>query len=81
MSKKVPVTTRALIQRINRKLAHEDEKLLTARLYRGHEDSNVGRYYIIDTRRNIIEDDHVDLETFARDLKVMEGWEELADES
>jgi hypothetical protein len=44
--------TRALIQRINRKLRHDCEMLKTARSPRVA--SNLGWYYILDWRRNLV---------------------------
>lgn len=77
--KKVPVTERALIQRINRVLAKEDRQLLTGRTPRVVLD--LGRYYVVDTdgARGCVYS-HVDLEGFARELNVIAGYETLADE-
>ena len=59
---KIKITERALFQRINRKLGHEDEKICTARLYPGgYENVNLGRYYRIDMRANMLIDTHVGL--------------------
>jgi len=48
----VPVSERALIQRINRALAKEGEKLKKARGVRTI--LSVGDYYILDIQRNFI---------------------------
>lgn len=71
--KKVPVTTRALMQRINRKLAKSHEKVRASRerLF-----STLGSYYRLDTGRNFIKQHHVNLEDLARELEVIEPWEE-----
>jgi hypothetical protein len=66
------ITANTLIQRINRQLAHEGEKLCTARRYPGGwEDTNLGRYFRLDTSRDAIIETHVDLETTGRDLGVL----------
>ena len=72
---KIPVTTRALIQRIKRKLAAE--KL-------GHElRGTMGRgartYYLLDAKRRAVIDPKVDLEGLGRRLKVLDEWERLSD--
>ena len=67
------VTTDALIKRINRKLAPQNEKLRT---YRGERFfSDLGRYYVVDVNRNSIEAAHVDVEEMARQMGVMAKWE------
>lgn len=63
----IPISTRALVQRIRRKLANK--KLLTARGY------NAGRYYIIDQRTNGITAMDVDLKILANELGVIKPWE------
>ena len=74
----VPVSRRALIQRINRRLP-EDEILKTSRghMLRNH----VGDYYILDVNRNCIVTGHVDLEKLAKELKALAPYEHLEDES
>jgi hypothetical protein len=76
---KVPVTTRALIQRINRRLAREDEQLRASRGWRL--ESNVGRYYVLDLTRNVVTRIHVDIEALGRKLTVLRAWERLMQES
>jgi hypothetical protein len=41
----------------------------------------VGRYYVIDIRRNCVTQQYVDVEDLARELKVLQSWEELRAES
>jgi len=84
--RKVQISERALIARINRKLTKDgDQRLKTARGFwdrnRGHwyPDSNLGRHYIIDINRNFIIGTGVDLEALGREMEVLNGWEELAD--
>ena len=82
--KKVPVTERALFQRINRKLKQDNQALRTARgFWNGpdwYEDTNLGRYYVIDIYRNVVVDHHVDLEGTAREWGALAEWEELKSE-
>lgn len=73
--KKVPVTARALVQRINRNLAEKDRKLCAAR---GKAVANLGKYYVIDSYRNFVVVGHLDLEAYARELGVMGDHETLS---
>lgn len=81
---KVPVSERALFQRINRRLKQKDQLLRTARGVwdgpRWYENSDLGRFYIIDIHRNTLVSTHVDLEAYARKLDVLAPWEELKGE-
>jgi hypothetical protein len=72
---KVPVTTRALIQRINRKLSSEMMQLKTTRGERWRND--LGDYYIIDVNKNIVVRAHLDLEELSRELGCLSPWEKL----
>ena len=63
------ITEAALIARIQRKLAHEDQRL---RKSRGRTDQfNLGEYYVYHWRDNFIIEKHVDLETLGRQLGVI----------
>lgn len=80
--RKVAVSERALIGRINRKLARVEpwaQKLCKTRpgSMAAH---NLGTFYVIDTYRNSIVTSNIeDLEKFARDesVNVMAAWEVL----
>jgi hypothetical protein len=74
-AEKVPVTVRALVQRINRTLGKKGEKLLTARGEGAREE--VGDYYVINVDRNILMLHHVNLEALGRELDVLKPWETL----
>jgi hypothetical protein len=74
---KVPVSVRAVIQRINRKLKPDLEALKISRSARMR--SQAGQYYIIDYRMNAITNLDVDPEKWARDLGVLADWEAVAD--
>jgi hypothetical protein len=73
-----PVSLRALIARINRKLRHDGEILKTLRGERGRTD--LGDYYIVDIQRNCIIQTDVDPEKLGRDLGVLAKWERVEEE-
>jgi hypothetical protein len=75
--RKVPVTTRALVQRINRKLAAEDMKLKATRGMRAVAD--LGDFYVIDASRNFVVDKDVNIEELGRKVGALQPWEVLAD--
>ncbi len=76
-TKTVPVSRRALIQRINRALRKDDKILKTARSERVRLD--LGDYYIINTRRNLLTDKQIDLESLGRELDALADYERLED--
>jgi hypothetical protein len=70
---KIPVTVRALVQRVNRKLVHDGEKLHNTR-------KRKPLFYVVNRRHNCVVshiDDAAGLETFARELGVLAEWERL----
>ncbi len=69
------ITERALIQRINRKLAHEGEQLCIPRGDRWW--SDLGGAYIVNVRSNSILAGHVDIERLGRELAVLRPLEEV----
>lgn len=74
---KVAVSRRALIQRINRVLAKNDEALKARRGGRRQID---GDYFIVNVARNWMVQEHVwerDLEALGREMEVLAGYEEL----
>jgi hypothetical protein len=82
---KVPITMRALTQRINRKLAADSDsgnwvgKRLRASRGEG-EISNLGGFYLLDSSKGAVVDDHVDPEKLGRKLGVLKPWERLITE-
>ena len=74
---KVPVSERAIIQRINRKLKPKDAKLKKLRSKKAW--SNLGDYYIVHKKQNFVLDTFIRLESYARELEVLADWEELAE--
>lgn len=69
----VPVTSRALTQRIQRKLKTEGSKLYKSRTVEAK--NRAGEYYIVDTIKGIITETHVDLKEIAYRIKVLEPFE------
>jgi hypothetical protein len=74
---KIEISLRALTQRINRRLAENDQVMKAARGERIQK--AVGDFYIIDTKVNAVHAHRIDPETFGRKLGVLKEWEVLAD--
>ncbi len=80
---KVPVSVRALIARVNRKLVERGE--VVRRTHPVHdEDGNplynndqLGQFFRVSMRQEALVETHVDLEKFARELGVLALWEGL----
>jgi hypothetical protein len=65
-----PVTERALVQRINRRLAEEGwERLIKARTGRARQ--QMGTWFMIDERSKLLVSKFIDLERFGRELGVL----------
>ena len=75
----VPVSKRALIARINRKLAKDSdydmERLVITRGARAKFD--LGDHYVLNQRLNFVTHNHVDPEAFARELGVLKSYERV----
>ena len=78
---KVPVTMRAIVQRINRKLAPDGYRRLKQSRGRPWKylDRDVGKWFLVDGSRNRVERTHVDPEKFAKELGVLRPWEKVRD--
>jgi hypothetical protein len=76
----VPVTMRALIARINRKLRPDDMTLKIARSRRARLD--LGEFYVLNARLNAIvyHYKHCDPEELGRELGVLKKWEKVHEE-
>src|SRR4029450_4286355 len=70
---KVPVSERALVQRLNRHLSKEGQvlKKLRGERWRG----DLGDYYIVDEHRNIVAASHGNPGASAQELSVLAAWE------
>ena len=79
---KIPLSERAIVQRINRRLAKQQEKLLRLR---GGRDSRwwneLGNHYVVDADDAIVIRTHVDIEALAKELRVVRDYECLAEAS
>ena len=77
---KVPVSERALAQRIDRALAPDG---LTLRKSRpgSRQQQNVGDYYVIDVNANAVVWSYVNLEAYAEELGVLAAYECLNGEA
>jgi hypothetical protein len=74
---KAPVSTRAVIQRINRKLKPEQRLYACRRNSRWWRD--LGDYYVTNIYRNIIVITRVDPEAYGRKLGVLRPFEHVVD--
>jgi len=77
----VPVTMRAIVQRINRKLAADGYRRLKQSRGRPWKylDCNVGKWFLVDGSRNHVERTNVDAEKFAKELGVLKPWEKVGE--
>jgi hypothetical protein len=73
----VPVTERALLQRINRRLAKNGEQILKARTERAR--LELGDYYRIDVSRNAIVGKDERLEALGAELEVLQAYEHVVE--
>jgi hypothetical protein len=73
---KVPVSERALILRINRKLKRDGKVMKIARSDSRAEQA-YGRYFIVDVDRNQATDADCDLAALGRDLGVLHDYESV----
>jgi hypothetical protein len=73
----IPVSQYAILRRVNRALAHENCKLVTAR---GRAIDNVGKFYILNTRKNLIVEARVDLTKLATKLESLAPYERMVED-
>ena len=74
-AKKIGVTMRSVIQRLNRKLAADDEVLKVARGERMRQE--LGDYYVLNVRMNGVMHHDVDPEAMAREMGALKVWERV----
>ena len=74
---RVPVGGRSLIQRLNRRLAKDHQKLFMSRSRAA--EVEFGKFYIADTATGEVTASIINLERFGRDLGALHPWEELKD--
>ena len=70
----LPVTIKAITDRINRKLKHDNQKLMKipAKFRAGY-----GEYSIIDTETNTITSHNIELEALAQELGCLKPYESM----
>jgi hypothetical protein len=73
----VPVSTRALVQRINRVLAGQTRKLKRTRGGRAIQD--LGEWYVIEAAKNFVLAKRVDPEEMGRELGALAPFEFMVD--
>jgi len=73
----VPVTIRALVQRINRRLERDGEMLKKSRTARDQQ--NLGDYFTIDVSINGVTGKRIDPEALGRELGVLRPYEHVED--
>ena len=73
MTSKMKISQRALLQRLNRKLA--DEKLIVKKTRGEKLVREVGNYFLLDLHRNRIAEKDVDLPAMGRERGGLEPWE------
>jgi hypothetical protein len=74
--RKVPVSERAVLQRLHRALAQQGQMI---RRTRGTDYNDTGAYHCIDIHRNSLKASHVDPEKCSRDAGVLRPRERWAD--
>jgi hypothetical protein len=72
----VPISERALIQRLNRKLRDAD---LTVKTTKGRAELDLGRHYVLNRQINSIEHKNINLEEYGRKHGVLRDYEHLAE--
>ena len=77
---KVPVTMRAVLQRINRTLARRGDHRIKATRGGARLREELGDYYVIAVERHFIVETDVNPEAYGRDLGVLRPWERLIEE-
>jgi hypothetical protein len=73
----VVVTERAVLQRVNRALAHESKSMRVCR-YDSKWLNDLGRYYVVNTSTNGVSDPHADLAGWARELGALKDFENIS---
>jgi hypothetical protein len=80
---RIPITERALIQRVNRALVREDgpigRKLIKTRGERAKLD--LGDYFVLNQLHNFVDEKDVDPESLARELGALADYEYLFEEA
>lgn len=76
LRKKAPVSPRALVKRVNRRLKPEGAVLKATRgNSRARACGDLGAYYVVDTRTGFVRSRDVNLEAFSRELGALQNFE------
>ena len=75
---RVPVTRRALVQRVNRALATQGQRLKSHAGRPGVGARDIGRYFIV--AGDVVKHRYVNLEQLGRKLGALKPYEQLAEE-
>jgi hypothetical protein len=80
MVTKVPITERALLQRVNRALA-DDGKVVNRPRGKPRADGpgDLGAFFIVDLKKKAVVEKNVDLVKLAKKLEVLRDYEQLVD--
>jgi hypothetical protein len=74
----VPVSERALFQRIQRKLADDERAWKLKQARDGTQASfDLGTFFVLDTKRNVAVKWKIDLEAYGRELRVLADFESV----
>jgi hypothetical protein len=76
LSNTIPITTRALLQRINRALFKSGKVLKATR--GSHMRRDAGDFFILDLSRNKVLTKDVDLQVLGRELGVLKSYEHVS---
>ena len=74
---KIPVTRRALMQRLNRKLRHDGKRIDASRTQQMRD--QYGDFHMVDFTRNQLIEWHIKPEEMARELGVLKPYEQIVD--
>lgn len=73
---KVPVSRRALIQRINRYLAERRQQLRSTGGRSATQRQQLGDFYIVDLENGQLVETRIDIEGYARQLRLLKNFEQ-----
>ena len=75
----IPVAIRAVMQRVNRRLATEGKRLKTVRKGQRYR-AEIGPYFVVSLKTGRLIEIRIDLEGFARQLGALSDWEKITNE-
>jgi len=69
----VPISLRAVMQRVNRKLAGKHQVLKV--IHGTRLEQELWRYYVVNRKHNAVQQTHVNVEVLAKERGVLQAWE------